>query len=183
MAAPTIKLGHVDPAEWQSSKKGAAGQIFKNIVEGETGITVELFPAKALGDENDLVQQVQEGTTHMAIVSAAMAKICKPADVLNIPYTFASPTIAWDVLDGPFGKELADLLPGKNRYPHPGIRRNRLPELHQQCPRDQISRRYERPQIQGSAHPSLRRDGQGPWRGTHPDRLVRAPQCTVNRRG
>ena len=68
MAATTIKLGHVDPAEWQTSKKGAAGIIFKNIVEGETEIAVELFPAKALGDENSLVQQVQEGTTHMAIV-------------------------------------------------------------------------------------------------------------------
>ena len=109
VAGPTIKLGHVDPAEWQTSKKGAAGVIFKNIVEGETDITVELFPAKALGDEGDLVQQVQEGTTHMAIVSGAMAKVCKTADVLNIPYTFASPTVAWDVLDGPFGKELAEV--------------------------------------------------------------------------
>lgn len=108
IAATTIKLGHVDPAEWQSSKKGAAGTIFKNIVEGETDIVVELFPAKALGNEGDLVQQVQEGTTHMALVSGAMAKVCKAADVLNIPYTFASPTIAWDVLDGPFGKELAE---------------------------------------------------------------------------
>jgi len=108
MAAPTIKLGHVDPAEWQSSKKGAAGVIFKNIVEGETDITVELFPAKALGDENELVQQVQEGTTQMAIVSGAMSKVCKTADVLNIPYEFSSAPIAWDVLDGPFGKELAE---------------------------------------------------------------------------
>lgn len=108
VTATTIKLGHVDPAEWQSSKKGAAGVIFKNIVEGETDISVELFPAKALGDEGELVQQVQEGTTHMAMVSGAMAKVCKAADVLNIPYTFSSPTIAWDVLDGPFGKELAE---------------------------------------------------------------------------
>lgn len=108
LAGTTIKLGHVDPAEWQSSKKGAAGVIFKNIVEGETDITVELFPAKALGDEGDLVQQVQEGTTQMALVSGAMAKVCKTADVLNIPYTFSSATVAWDVLDGPFGKELAE---------------------------------------------------------------------------
>jgi tripartite ATP-independent transporter DctP family solute receptor len=108
MAGPTIKLGHVDPASWQSSKKGAAGTIFKNIVEGESDISVELFPAKALGDENSLVQQVQEGTTQMTIVSGAMSTVCKPADVLNIPYMFASPTIAWDVLDGPFGKELAE---------------------------------------------------------------------------
>ena len=108
IAATTIKLGHVDPADWQSSKKGAAGVIFKNIVEGETDITVELFPAKALGDENSLVQQVQEGTTQMAIVSGAMSTVCKTADVLNIPYTFASAPIAWDVLDGPFGKALAE---------------------------------------------------------------------------
>ena len=108
IAATTIKLGHVDPAEWQSSKKGAAGVIFKNIVEGESDISVELFPAKALGDENSLVQQVQEGTTQMTIVSGAMSTVCKAADVLNIPYTFASPTIAWDVLDGQFGMELAE---------------------------------------------------------------------------
>ncbi len=108
IAGPTIKLGHVDPASWQSSKKGAAGIIFKNIVEGESDMKVELFPAKALGDENSLVQQCQEGTTHMTIVSGAMSTVCKAADVLNIPYTFGSPTIAWDVLDGPFGQELAE---------------------------------------------------------------------------
>jgi len=108
MAATTIKLAHVDPAEWQSSKKGAAATIFKNIVEGESDIKVELFPAKALGDENSLVQQAQEGTLHMALISGAMAKICKAADVLNIPYTFPSAPIAWDVMDGPFGKDLAE---------------------------------------------------------------------------
>ena len=107
-AGTTIKLGHVDPAEWQTSKKGAAAVIFKNIVEGETDISVELFPAKALGNEGDLIQQVQEGTTHMAIVSGAMSKVCKPADVLNIPYMFSSATVAWDVLDGDFGKELGE---------------------------------------------------------------------------
>jgi tripartite ATP-independent transporter DctP family solute receptor len=106
-SAPTIKLGHVDPAEWQTSKKGAAGVIFKAIVEGESDMKVELFPAKALGDENALVQQAQEGTTQVVIVSGAMAKVCKIADVLNIPYTFSSAPVAWKVLDGPFGDALA----------------------------------------------------------------------------
>jgi len=49
----------------------------------------------------------------MAIVSGAMAKICKPADVLNIPYIFSSATVAWDVLDGQFGKELGEFCMGK----------------------------------------------------------------------
>lgn len=107
MAGPTIKLGHVDGANWQTSKKGSAAVIFKNIVEGETDIKVELFPAKALGNESEIVQQVQEGITHMAIISGAMSKLCKAASVLDIPYTFASPVVAWDVLDGEFGDELA----------------------------------------------------------------------------
>lgn len=106
-AAPTIRLGHVDPAEWQTSKKGAAGTIFKNIVEGESNMKVDLYPAGALGGENELVQQVQEGTTQMAMISGAMAKVCKVADVLNIPYAFSSAPIAWEVLDGSFGDELA----------------------------------------------------------------------------
>ena len=103
-----IRLAHVDGAEWQTSKKGSAGVIFKNIVEGETDLKVQLFPAKALGDEDDLVQQAQEGTTQMVIVSAAMSKICKPAYVLDIPYTFPSAPVAWEVLDGKFGRELGD---------------------------------------------------------------------------
>lgn len=107
IAAPTIRLGHVDPAEWQTSKKGAAATIFKNIVEGESDLKVDVYPASALGAENDLVQQVQEGTTQMAMISGAMAKVCKVADILNIPYAFSSAPIAWDVLDGPFGDELA----------------------------------------------------------------------------
>ena len=36
-----------------------------------------------------------------------MSKVCPAASVLDIPYTFASATIAWDVLDGPFGDALA----------------------------------------------------------------------------
>lgn len=106
-AAQTIRFAHVDPAEWQSSKKGAAAEIFKNIVEGETDLTVELFPAGALGNENELVQQAQEGVTQVVMVSGAMSTICKPAQVLDIPYTFDSATTAWAVLDGDFGKELA----------------------------------------------------------------------------
>ncbi len=108
MAATTIKLAHVDPAEWQSSKKGAAATIFKNIVEGESDMKVELFPAKALGNENELVQQAQEGTLHMALISGAMAKVCKVADVLNIPYTFASAPIAWSELPNALATGVVD---------------------------------------------------------------------------
>lgn len=106
--AQTIRLGHVDPDDWTVSKKGAAAHIFKNIVEGETELKVDLFPSGSLGNEDELVNQAQEGLTQVVIVSGAMSKVCKAASVLDIPYTFASATIAWDVLDGEFGHALAE---------------------------------------------------------------------------
>lgn len=105
--AQTIRFAHVDPADWQTSKKGAAALIFKNIVEGESDMTVELFPASALGGETELVQQAQDGTTQVVMVSGAMQQICPAAAVLDIPYMFPSAPIAWEVLDGEFGKDLA----------------------------------------------------------------------------
>ena len=106
----TIKFAHVDPAEWTSSKKGAATLAFKNIVEGESGgrIAVELFPAGALGGETDLVQSTQDGTLQMTMVSGAFSKVCPEAAVLDIPYMFSSASVAWKVLDGPFGTELGE---------------------------------------------------------------------------
>jgi tripartite ATP-independent transporter DctP family solute receptor len=106
-SAQTLRFAHVDPDEWQNSKKGAAAHVFKNIVEGETDLTVEIFPAGALGNEGELVGQAQEGLTQIVMVSGAMSKVCKAASVLDIPYTFPSAPVAWEVLDGPFGKELA----------------------------------------------------------------------------
>ncbi len=105
--AQTLRVAHVDPDDWTASKKGAAAHIFKNIVEGETGLKVELFPAGALGNETELVGQAQEGLTQVVIVSGAMSKACPAASVLDIPYTFSSATVAWDVLDGEFGDALA----------------------------------------------------------------------------
>ncbi|WP_417669173.1 DctP family TRAP transporter solute-binding subunit [Roseibium sp.] len=106
--AQTIRVAHVDPDEWTASKKGAAAHIFKNIVEGETDLTVELYPAGALGNEDELVAQAQDNVTQVVMVSGAMSKICSAASVLDIPYTFASATIAWDVLDGEFGSALGE---------------------------------------------------------------------------
>lgn len=105
--AQTIRFAHVDPDDWQSSKKGAAAHAFKNIVEGETDLTVDIYPAASLGDEDALIQQAMDGMTQVVMVSGAMSKICPAAGVLDTPYMFESPLIAWEVLDGEFGEQLA----------------------------------------------------------------------------
>jgi tripartite ATP-independent transporter DctP family solute receptor len=110
MAGPvTIKFAHVDPDDLSTSKKAAAGYIFKKIVEAETvgAVEVNLFPAGQLGGERELVEGTKIGTIQMCMVSGAIAGYFKEAQVLDIPYLFSSAPVAWKVLDGWFGKELA----------------------------------------------------------------------------
>lgn len=111
LAAPIeIKFGHVDPPDVYTSKKGAAGAAFKNLVEAETagGVEVKVFPAGQLGGERELIEATKLGTIQMCMVSAAIAGYYKEAQVLDIPYLFASAPIAWKVMDGWFGKEMAE---------------------------------------------------------------------------
>ncbi len=108
-AAVEIKFAHVDPADVFSSKKGAAGVTFKNIVEAEDpSVSVKLFPAGQLGGERELIEATKLGTAQMSMVSAAIAGYFKEAQVLDIPYLFDSAPVAWRVMDGWFGKELAE---------------------------------------------------------------------------
>ncbi|NWF93835.1 MAG: DctP family TRAP transporter solute-binding subunit [Syntrophaceae bacterium] len=110
-AAPIeIKFGHVDPPDVCTSKKGAAGAAFKNIVEAETagGVEVKVFPAGQLGGERELIEATKLGTIQMCMVSAAIAGYYKEAQVLDIPYLFSSAPVAWKVMDGRFGKEMAE---------------------------------------------------------------------------
>ena len=105
-----INIGHVDSQEWTVSKKGAATQVFKNLVEAESGgrIQVDIFPAGQLGGETELLQSVQEGMLSMTIVSGAFSKVCPEAAIIEIPYLFPSSPVAWEVLDGEFGQNLSE---------------------------------------------------------------------------
>ena len=111
LAAPVeIKFAHVDAPDVCISKKGAAGTTFKNLVEAETAgaVDVKVFPAGQLGNERELVEGTKIGTIQMSMVSAAIAAFYKEAQVLDIPYLFSSAPVAWKVMDGWFGKEMAE---------------------------------------------------------------------------
>ncbi len=108
VSAQTLRFAHVDPDDWTTSKKGAAGQVFKNLVEAETDLTVELYPAGSLGGETELIEGAQDGTISIAMVSGAYANFCPAVAVTDIPYTFPSAPVAWQVMDGEFGTALAE---------------------------------------------------------------------------
>lgn len=109
-SAQTIKFAHVDPADWTTSKKGAAGKVFKDLVEAESGgvLKVELYPAGQLGGEAELVAQARSGAVQVVMVSGVFGNFCKEAAVLDTPFLFSSAAVAWKVLDGTFGEKLAD---------------------------------------------------------------------------
>ena len=110
MAQTTLKLAHVNPADWRVSQKGAAGDVFKNLVEAESGgrMKVQLYPAGQLGGEVELVAQVQAGALELTMASGVFGNYCKEAAVLDVPFLFPSAVVAWRTLDGPFGRKLAD---------------------------------------------------------------------------
>jgi len=108
--AQTVKFAHVDPADWTTSKKGAAGKVFKDLVEAESSgaMKVELYPAGQLGGEAELVGQAQAGAIQITMVSGVYGNSCKEAAVLDMPFLFSSAAVAWAALDGSFGDRLAE---------------------------------------------------------------------------
>ncbi|MHA7878892.1 MAG: DctP family TRAP transporter solute-binding subunit [Saccharospirillum sp.] len=107
-SAATIRFAHVDPADWTTSKKGAAAIVFKNLIEAQTDHTVEIFPAGSIGSEDDLINGTIDGTLSITMVSGSYANFCPAAAVTDIPYAFPSAPVAWEVMDGEFGQALAE---------------------------------------------------------------------------
>jgi tripartite ATP-independent transporter DctP family solute receptor len=110
-AAPIeIKFAHVNPSEVFASGKSAAGAVLKNVIEADSsgGVEVKVFPASQLGGERELIEATKIGSLQMSMVSAAIAGFYKEAQVLDIPYLFSTAPIAWKVMDGWFGKEMAE---------------------------------------------------------------------------
>ena len=106
MAAMTIKLGVV-------TKPGSAQNIvaekFKALVEERTGgdVTVKIFHSASLGNETEILQQIQMGTVEMGVITGGPFDTFDPiVRVVNYPFLFKVIAQADAVLDGPLGKEI-----------------------------------------------------------------------------
>lgn len=84
---------------------------FKEYVEFKTNgdITVRLFPGNQLGGEREMIEQVQQGSLELTFpADGAMAGFYPPIQVWSIPYVFESATVAWDVINGPYGDAMRE---------------------------------------------------------------------------
>ncbi len=105
-----IKYAHFQPAKLDQPKQAAA-LAFKNYVEANSkgSLKVEVYPASQLGNDSATMEGLKMGTIEMAVVhDGPISAVYKPFMVYAIPYLFDDQTMAWTVVDGPFGKEMAE---------------------------------------------------------------------------
>ena len=79
-------------------------------------MTLKVFPS-TLGGDVQVLSSVQGGTIDFASMNSGILQgIQKEFAIFDFPFMFDSGPEADKVLDGSFGKKLADLLPAKNLY-------------------------------------------------------------------
>ncbi len=138
-ATYTGKLAYV--AQPANPYHVAMEYLGKKIAEKSKGaIEVKLFHSSQLGGERDYVEGLQIGTLEMAGVATAVLAAFEPRiQLLDLPFLFRSSEHLDKVLDGPIGKEIADLFPSKGirilgyidigpRYMHNSKRMIKTPE-------------------------------------------------------
>lgn len=108
--ATVIKLGVV-------TKPGSAQNIvaekFKELVERRSGgdIAVKIFHSASIGNETEILQQVQLNQVQMAIITGGPFDTFDPiVRVINYPFLFSDGDQADSILDGPLGAEILQSL-------------------------------------------------------------------------
>jgi tripartite ATP-independent transporter DctP family solute receptor len=110
VAAQIIKLGVV-------TKPGSAQNIvaekFKELIEQRSNgaFEVKIFHSKSIGNETEILQQIQMNTIQMGVVTGGPFDTFDPVvRVINYPFLFKDGAQADAILDGPLGKEILDDL-------------------------------------------------------------------------
>jgi tripartite ATP-independent transporter DctP family solute receptor len=109
-SAITMKLAVV-------TKPGSAQNIvadkFKEIIEQKSQgeLQVKLFHSASLGNETEILQQIQLGTIQLGIITSGPFDSFDPiVRVIDYPFLFKDNEQADEILDGPLGKEILSSL-------------------------------------------------------------------------
>ena len=110
LALETIKLGVV-------TKPGSAQNIvadkFKALVEERSAnaFNVKIFHSASIGNETEILQQIQMGTIQMGVITGGPFDTFDPlVRVINYPFLFKNSDQADEILDGPLGNEILESL-------------------------------------------------------------------------
>ena len=108
-----LKLGHGSPFG-DARDKGA--NRFAELIQQKTGgkVKVDVFHSASLGSDEDVLEQLQLGSTAFGAPGAGTVAKLQPAlNVVEMPFLMDTWEQAWALLDGPIGKELTKDLPAK----------------------------------------------------------------------
>ena len=110
MALTRIKLGVV-------TKPGSAQNIvaekFKELIEPASNgnISVQIFHSQSIGNETEILQQIQMNTIQMGIITGGPFDTFDPVvRVINYPFLFKDNEQADEILDGPLGAKILQSL-------------------------------------------------------------------------
>jgi len=109
-AEKTLMLAHLNPQNPGEIATAAMAQVFKSMVETETGgsVIVEIYPDGVLGSEREMMEQVQSGAIQSFISSAGgMTPFYPKLSIVDIPFAISNLSIAYEIYDGEFGEYLA----------------------------------------------------------------------------
>jgi TRAP-type transport system periplasmic protein len=91
---------------------------FKELAEQATGgaVTVRVFPSGTLGQEREVVQQLQEGLVDFMVSGTAIwGSVAPKLQVFDFPFMWRDWAHVHSIVDGPIGREAADYLEGAVR--------------------------------------------------------------------
>ncbi|MBD3305262.1 DctP family TRAP transporter solute-binding subunit [candidate division KSB3 bacterium] len=114
----TFRLAYTDNASWPETAKipepeHANALIFKSYVETATNgaVMIELYPSSSFASNKEATEMVKAGTLDLCIETGVMGGFFPEYQVINIPYVFRSPEVAWWVFDNSqFWQDLMDQM-------------------------------------------------------------------------
>lgn len=109
-AATTIKLGVVTKP---GSAQNIAADKFKELIEdrAQGAYKVKIYHSASLGNETEILQQIQMNTIQMGIITGGPFDTFNPISrVINYPFLFKDNAQADEILDGPLGKDILKSL-------------------------------------------------------------------------
>ena len=110
IAEMKVKLGVVTKP---GSAQNIAAEKFKELIEqrSDGNIKIQIFHSASLGNETEILQQVQMNTVQMAIITGGPFDTFDPiVRVVNYPFLFKSNEQADQILDGPLGAQILKSL-------------------------------------------------------------------------
>jgi tripartite ATP-independent transporter DctP family solute receptor len=94
------------------------GDSFRRLAEAATdgAVTVRVFPSGTLGQEREVVQQLQEGLVDFMVSGTAIwGSVAPKLQVFDFPFLWHDWEHVHRIVDGPVGRQAADYLEGAVR--------------------------------------------------------------------